>query len=279
MSVTHRRTSTELDGRDARGWVRSVGRWGWAAKGAVYVLVGLLSLALAAGGPSGEEASRQGAIDVIAGQPWSGVLLVALIVGLLLYATWRTTAALSPGGTDGRALVKRVLWLASAAVYVALAKLAFDALTAGRQAGSPGRSTEQGLAATALATGWGRWLVAAVGLGVLGVAVHTGRKAVDERFRERLDERAMPEPVRRLAVPAGRIGLLGRSAAWGLIGLFLVRAAWQADASEAGGLDEVLRHTASGPLGTALVLAIATGLVVYGTYAVLTAPYRQLASP
>lgn len=283
MSLTSDATGSRPSAHEARGWVQTFGRWGWAAKGLVYTLVGLLALGVATGGStgaSGEEASRQGAIDKVAEQPWGGPLLVVLIVGLVLYAAWRVTSALSPGDTDAKAMAKRAGWLASAVLYLGLAYLAVDVLTSGSEAsGGGGGSGAQGVTASVMEAAWGRWLVALAGLVALAVAAHTIKEAIDESYRERIDEGSMPDGLRKAVVPAGRAGLIGKGGAMGLIGAFLVKAAWEYDASEAKGLDQALRDTASGGLGTLLVLAIAVGLVLYGAYAFLTAPYRELERP
>ena len=62
-----------------------------------------------------------------------------------------------------------------------------------------------------------------------------------------------------------------------LIGFFLLRAAWESDASEATGLDGALRRSVETPFGTGIVAAVGIGLIVYGAYCVISAPRRRLA--
>jgi Domain of Unknown Function (DUF1206) len=50
-------------------WVAPLARWGYAASGVVYLLVGLLAL-LAALRAGGRPTDTQGAFETILGQPW-----------------------------------------------------------------------------------------------------------------------------------------------------------------------------------------------------------------
>ena len=53
-------------------------------------------------------------------------------------------------------------------------------------------------------------------------------------------------------------------------------AAAQADPQESSGLDGALKTLAAQPLGTVLLLAVATGLVLYGIYSFARARYADL---
>ena len=265
-----------------RGWVEALGRWGWVAKGIIYVVLGALAVGVALGSdraPGDEEASRRGAVDRVAEQPWGWLLLAVLVVGLTLYAGWRLTTALGRGGSDGKAMVTRALWVVSALGYLLLAYLSFRALTSGAEAAGGGESSSQGLTATVLATGWGRWLVTAVGLGVLAVAAHLGKQGVEGGFWDSIDLDGMPGTFRRAITPVGAAGHLGRAGALALVGVFVVRAGWDVDASKAEGMDTALRQTASGAVGSLLVLAVGLGLILYGAFAAASAPYQELERP
>lgn len=58
----------------------------------------------------------------------------------------------------------------------------------------------------------------------------------------------------------------------GLFGL----AAVEADPEESSGLDGALKMLAAQPLGTALLLAVAVGLALYGVYSIARARYADL---
>ena len=75
---------------------------------------------------------------------------------------------------------------------------------------------------------------------------------------------------------SGVVGWSGRAIVGGLFGVFLIRAAWQADPSEAKGLDAALREVADTAWGAVLVLVTGIGLVVYGVHCMVTARRQRL---
>src|SRR5687768_572715 len=83
--------------RDARHkaspFVEKFARFGYAAKGVVYCIVGALA-ALVAFGYGGETTGSRGALDTIANQPFGRVLLGVVAVGLAGYALWQFIRAI-----------------------------------------------------------------------------------------------------------------------------------------------------------------------------------------
>ena len=95
-------------------------RAGFAARGVIYVLIGILALDLALGN-GGQDASQQGALRTIADQPFGEVLLVLVAVGLAGYALWRFVHALLGHGKERSSSgFERVAALASGVVYALL---------------------------------------------------------------------------------------------------------------------------------------------------------------
>src|SRR5688572_30764456 len=108
-TVRHGVREVERAAREARPWVVRLARFGYVAKGIVYVVIGLLALQ-AAVGPGGKMSDGEGALKTILGQPFGWFLLGVLAVGLFGYALWRLVQAfLDPEGkgTDARGLLKR----------------------------------------------------------------------------------------------------------------------------------------------------------------------------
>jgi len=83
--------------------------------------------------------------------------------------------------------------------------------------------------------------------------------------------------VRNGVVWAGRLGLFAQGVVFGLIGLFLFRAALHANPGEAGGLDVALQTLARQPHGTLLLGVTSVGLLGYGIFMLVSARYRRLA--
>ena len=95
--------------KGARPWIERVARFGYAAYGLVYVLVGVLSVRAALGG-GGRTAGQEGVLQTILLAPLGRVLLGLVALGLLGYAMWRPfQGVLDPDGEggDARSLIKR----------------------------------------------------------------------------------------------------------------------------------------------------------------------------
>ena len=77
---------------EASPWIEGLGRFGYAAKGTVYLIVGWLAVQ-AALGQGGQMTDQQGALSHIAEAPFGRSLLVVLAVGLVGYAVWQIVRA------------------------------------------------------------------------------------------------------------------------------------------------------------------------------------------
>src|SRR5215208_5082388 len=109
--------------KSARPWMERLARSGYATEGAMYTLIGLLAARVAFG--TGDHATGQrGALGIIAGSPFGGVLVGLIALGFLGYALWRSIQAITDPegeGTDVKALGKRIGYGVSALVYAGLA--------------------------------------------------------------------------------------------------------------------------------------------------------------
>ena len=63
---------------------------------------------------------------------------------------------------------------------------------------------------------------------------------------------------------------------FGLIGVFLFKAAIDYNPKDAIGLDGALRKLANAPYGTALLSIVAAGLFAFGLFCVIQARYREV---
>jgi hypothetical protein len=94
-------------------------RWGYAASGVVYLIVGFLAL-LASLRPGGRPTDAQGAFETILAQPWGRLLLGAVAFGLVGYALWRLVQAFWDADRQGQGasgLLKRVGYAGSGMLY------------------------------------------------------------------------------------------------------------------------------------------------------------------
>ena len=258
-------------------WLGRIGRIGLLAKGVSYALVGVLAIMVAVGF-GGRATSREGALELIADEPLGAAVIVALALGFAAYALWRLAKALldrDDEGTDAPGLAKRLGYLGRAILYLGLAATALTLLDG---TGDDQSQTGQARDATAEVLTWpgGRLLVAAVGCGFLGAALFNAYRGLTQKFEEKWWVGDLGERTKRFLAGLGSAGLLARFVVFGLIGLFLARAAWQHDAREAIGLDGALRRTAEAPYGGALLGALAAGLLCYAAFCFVEARYRRV---
>ena len=267
----------EQGARRAAGnpWSRAAARMGYAAKGIVYIIIGVLA-AQAAFGAGGAVTDQRGAIAAIYQQPFGRVLLALVTIGLLAYGLWSFCQALldvEGKGTDAKGIVTRIGYGVVGIVYVGLAIGAarFDAGLG--SAGKSSNTSTQDWTARLLQAPGGVALVVIVGLVVLGVAVAMFYRAYKADFREQLEANgAVYDWVIRL----GRIGYAALGFVFTVIGLFLIVAAVHHNPTEAKGLSGALATLGRQPFGPWLLVAIALGLIAYGLYSLAEARYRRL---
>lgn len=252
-----------LDGVEDEA-VEASARGGFAARAVLYAIVGVLAARLALGGV-GEDASQEGAMQALASGPFGSVLLGALAVGLAGYAAFRTVQSVRGRGRGG-VLRRRAVPAARAVVNAALAFLAVQVLLR-----SEGAASEASVTADVLRMPGGTWLVAALGLVVVGAGVKQLVSAWTGEVRELSGARDLPRRARRLATTVGRLGHLGRGVVFLLTGGFLVRAALTHDAESGVGLDAALGELVAAPFGAPLLLAVALCLILFGVHCAVEA--------
>ena len=218
--------------------VERLGRVGLVAKAVLYAVIGLLAIKVARGGRE-ESPDKGGALRTIAEQPFGKGLLVLLAAGLAGYALWRLAQAILDRDDEGegpKGLAKRGGDLAKRAWYAVLCGLTVSVLVGN----GGGNGNEQQTTAGVFERPFGRYLVYAAGLAFLGAAAFNGWRAVTCKFNKKLKTGEMSDAEEKAATGVGILGHLARMVVFGLVGAFLVRAAWEYDSKEARGLDGAL---------------------------------------
>lgn len=263
--------------RQLAPWIEWLARVGYAAKGVVYLLIGGLA-ARAALGTGGRTTDSGGALTSI-GDGAAGKLLLGLIaLGLVGYAAWRVTAAATDAegkGDDAKGLAKRAAGAGRGLLYLGLALQAVQLLR-GTGGGGGNSSRAEDWTARLMAAPFGRWLVAAVGLGVIAYALYQLYRAYAAKVRKHLDLSRLGAEGQRLVVAVGRFGIGARGVVFLVIGWFLIRAARQSDSSEASGMGEALRTLERQPYGKWILALVGLGFVAYGVYQFANARYRRI---
>jgi hypothetical protein len=253
------------------GWLA---RAGLVARGAVYVIIGVLAVELALG-EGGKATNQQGALHTIAKQPFGKVLVILMAIGLAGYAIWRLLrAAIGHGAEGDRDDAKdRISGLVSGIVYAALCVTAIG-IVAGSGGGSSGHPDN----AAGGVLGWpaGPWLVGLAGVILIGVGLDQGRKGYKREFLEDSRTGHMSHGVRKAFTGLGVFGHLSRMVVFALIGWFLIRAAVDYDPHKAVGLDGALAKLGDSSFGPVLLGLVALGLLGFGVYSVADARYRRV---
>ena len=260
--------------RPAGPWVERLARVGYIAKGVIYAVIGFLAFREAVGA-GGRSTDPSGAIHSIGTQPFGGVMLALLAVGLACYALWKVVQGVKDPdgkGSDAHGIVRRAAYVGSGALYGLLAYTAAQSIL-GAEDTSEDAATAS---AMALQPPVGPILVGLVGVVVVAVGLYQLYAAYEAKFRDDLRLTQMGEAEERWVIYAGRIGTAARAVAIGVAGTFLLLAAYQSDPSEARGLGAALETVQHQPLGPYMLGTIAIGLLVYGAFMFAIARYRRI---
>ncbi|HEX8242121.1 MAG TPA: DUF1206 domain-containing protein, partial [Longimicrobium sp.] len=245
------------------------------SRGFVYVVVGLIAARAAL--YHRRPAASRGAMLEVAHQPLGRVALFALALGLLGYAAWRAVqSVLDPErkGKKLKALGKRATYLFTACVYVGLAAAAVKIALSGW---GPGDRTSAGeWAAPVMQHPLGRWAIAALGVWIAAYGAWLLYRSVAKEPEKKLDLSSLRPGLQKAFKLAGRVGIAARAAVFGVIGVWMVRAALDHRPGEtkmpAGALETVREQ----PHGHWLLAVVAVGLAAFGFFEMVKARYRVI---
>ena len=257
-------------------WIERLARFGYASKGAVYFLVGLLAVQ-AAFGRGGKTTDTEGALKTLVQQPFGQILLGLVAFGLLSYAMWRFVEAINDPehkGNDLKGIATRLSYVANGLAYAGLAWTAVQIVMGSASSGDG--DSKQDWTARLLNQPFGQWLVGTIGVAVIALGFYYLYKAFTAKFQRKLNLSELSSTEREWVIAICRFGLAARTIVFFLIGWFVIQAAYMAQSSKVGGLDEALETIAGQPYGPWLLAIVALGLMAYGVYMVVQARYRRL---
>ena len=276
-------SKAKSEAKNPHGWVEKLARAGYAGKGILYVVIGVLALQ-AAVGSGGKISGSKGALTALEGQGTFGtILLWVIFVGLIGYALWQFfRGAMDPEdeGSDAKGVAKRVFYIVSGVIHAALAVWVVTHLLGESSGGDSGGDSgggggKEGLARAVLDWGMiGRVLIGAVGVGIAGFGVAQLVKAYKADLSDQLDLSDLSGTGRSVAIAVGRAGLAARGIVFVLIGWFTLQVSWQQQASEAGGTGKAVQWL--GSYGPWVLGVISLGLAAYGLYMLVKSRYRRI---
>jgi hypothetical protein len=251
-------------------------RLGYGARGALYVVMGVLALRIAVGISGGQATDLTGSLVFLIGNPFGKVVLIAMLVGLVAYSVWGFVRAIYDPlhrGRDAKGVMARLGFVSSAVSYAAIALFALGVLLG---TGAVAGDSTQKSVTTLLSHPFGGPLTIIVGLGAFGVGIGQFVEAYKATFAGDLKSAEMTESERKVAVGLGRFGMAARGVSFLVIGWFLVLAGIHDNAAYAHGFGGAFLFLLSQPFGKVLVAAVALGFIALGLHSFACARWVKL---
>jgi len=111
---------------------------------------------------------------------------------------------------------------------------------------------------------------------LIGIGLYQGYRGISKDFLEDSKTEEMSPRVRNWIEWIGTFGHLARMVVFGLVGVFLIKAAVDYNPNNAVGLDGALAKLAHASYGPFLLGIVAAGLVAFGVYSLTDARYRRI---
>ena len=251
-------------------WVDPAMRFGYSARGVVYVLVGTLAFLAALGG--GSTPDSKSALAKLLDMPLGKLMLALIALGLVAYAVWKLIDAawdLDGKGEEPKGWVARLAQVLSGLIHLTLA-VSIASLAMGRGGSSGGDDNVDHWTAVLMQQPAGRWLVAIVGAIAIAIGIQHFVRAYQEKYKENMRYTHRAERLD----PVLKLGLAAHGLVVVIVGGFFLWAAWTADPSQAGGMREALAALRSTEGGQILFAVVALGLLGFAVYCFIQAAYR-----
>jgi hypothetical protein len=246
----------------AQGKFQWLTRVGFAARGILYLTIGILAIR------TGRTEDLTGALEYV-GNGVGQVLLVIIALGLLTYALWRLSDAAfgtEHGQGDWKSLRKRAAAGGIGLIYLYMSYKAVNVLMSGRaQSTAPDQQAE-----TVLDFPGGWIALVLVAAFIVGAGVFQLIKAGKASFMRNLDKDCISPAVKWL----GRIGYAARGVIFLCVGWLVGQAALAGRSEEAGGMEQALDM-----LSEPMLFAVAAGLMLFGTFSLVEARHRIIHRP
>ncbi|WP_245157563.1 DUF1206 domain-containing protein [Brevundimonas sp. A19_0] len=259
--------------------LEALARFGYGARGFVYVSIGVI-LMLTAHDLTRQTAGSTGVVESLARQPFGRVWLFTLGVGLWSFVLWRVLQSVFDADNEGRdlkAIAKRVGQGISGVVYGLLASTVFEVLDevyANPTAGEAAENQEKARALMELP--FGQILLIGVGLVILGVGIGNVVRGIRNDFGRDL---RCSETICKRVVPLAHVGYVARGLAYFPLAGLVMWAGFRDRASEITTFGGALESVETLPAGPWLLSAAALGLMAFGAYAFVEGRFRRIRPP
>ena len=251
-------------------------RLGYAVRGALYGVMGLLALGIALSVGAGQATDLSGSLVFLTANPFGKLVLVVVAIGLAAYSLWGFTRAVYDPLHRGRGAggyAARLGFITSAVSYAAIVIFALRLLLG--TSGGAGDSTRTTIASILTHPGGG-WLTVIIGLVAVVVGLGQFLEAYRATFKEDLKGAAMSDSERTWAIRLGRFGMFARGVTFLVIGWFLIQAGLHHDAAQVQGFGGAFTFLFGQPFGRVLLGIIALGFVALGLHSLACARWIRL---
>lgn len=252
--------------------IEKMARTGYAAKGIVYAITGILTF-MAAFNMGGQQTGSKGVMDFLEKQPFGNVLLALIALGLLCYTGWRFVQAFQDPeniGSHDKGKAKRVGFFFSGLLYLGLAGIAIKKLI---DAGSSGGGNKTfGF----LSGNFGVFVFAVIGIVLIITSIHHFKKAHSGKFLQKFHYKSIAEEKRRKLIKnTGYLGIIARGVILGILAFIFLRAAYHSNTTDIKSTTDAFSFLRDSSYGAWLMGLVAAGFVCYGIYMLAMAKYRQ----
>lgn len=259
-------------------WAIKFAKFGFYAKGFLFLVIGALAILVALGYRSGKLTDTTGALAAIAQAPFGKGLLIVFMVGAIGHGAWnvlRGVADVDNAGGGWQGIPKRVLAGGIGAFYFLLAWSAWRIIEMARVTDANGE-IPQTLTAILFAFPLGALLVFLIGLGVLIAGIHQGYFGVFRKFEEYFFTEKLAGASLYFFYFLGILSFLARAIIFLLIGYFMIEAAINYNPEDAIGMDGALYALSQTYYGKTLLFLTALGLASQGVLAFYEVRYRRI---
>ena len=170
----------------------------------------------------------------------------------------------------GKRVWKRAVSAGKAVIYGALGWSALRIAMGEGKSGSTDSYTSR-----LMSLPWGAVLVGLVGVAIIGFAGALVRRGWKEKFLRKLDGGGRTGDTAHAYRWFGKAGYLSKGAAFAVVGVLFVYAAWTHDPDKSGGLDQALQQVLQQPFGPVLLALVAAGIACYGFFCLAWARHLE----
>lgn len=253
-------------------------RLGYAVRGALYAVMGLLALRIALNAAGGQATDLTGSLVFLVSNSLGKLTLIVAAVGLAAYSLWGFTRAIYDPLHRGRSAsgyAARLGFVSSALSYAAIVFFAVQLLIGSGGAG--GDSTQKTIASV-LTHPAGGLLTVVIGLVAIGIGIGQFAESYRATFKEDLKGAEMTSRERSVAIGFGRFGMFARGVVFLVIGWFILQAGIHHDPSQVQGFGGAFLWLLGQPFGRVLLGGVALGFIALGLHSFACARWIRLMS-